>query len=157
MKEAEHGGNTKGGLFWQNQDLFLTWHLNFFPHGNNCITHRQGNRSATSKQDTVDIIHFEHQFEPTNWFLCYLESALWKKRKENHISFIASNCVCVCVCGYSRKPVGNCVCCCSSKQYEHMMWTIKKPPTPQSPRHYVFFSGLLLKSAYFLCSSVVFQ
>lgn len=44
--------------------FIMTFEL--FPHGNNCISHRQENRSAASKQDTMDMIHFEHHFEPTN-------------------------------------------------------------------------------------------
>lgn len=56
--------------------FFFTLAFELFPHGNNCIMFRQRNRSGARKQDATDIIHFEHQVEPTNGFLCYLESAL---------------------------------------------------------------------------------
>lgn len=34
------------------------------------------------------------------------------------------------------------VCGVAVANYMNTIWTKRKPPTPQSPRHYVFFSGL---------------
>lgn len=66
MKEAKHHRNTKGDLFLTESGFIFNLTFELFPNGNNCITYRQGNRSATSKQGTTDIIHFGCQFVPSN-------------------------------------------------------------------------------------------
>lgn len=103
--------------------IYIMWHLNFFPHGNNCIKHRQENRSATGKQDTADIIHFRSRSFLASVLWNSVWVALWASLWRTKLSVLL------------------------------LYWTIRKPPTPQSPGHYVFFRGLFEWNQLTFCAA----